>query len=262
MSQPVLFTANDAAPCIGQLHSKKPLVHCLTNSVVQNFTANALLAIQASPAMVPAIEEIEEFSHAADALLVNVGTIEMPSARAMRLAAENACLINLPWVLDPVAFGLMSFRSDVVRSILQYKPSVIRGNPAEILLLAGKQASGRGTDSFSSSHDALPAATDLALQLTTIVAVTGEVDYITDGHTVYAVSGGHVHLTRVTGTGCSLSAIIAAHIASSPQKRLEATAAACWMMKQAGELAAAAPGLGSFASGLLDALSNMSETSL
>lgn len=259
MNTPTPFTAHEALPFIHHLHTKHPLVHCLTNSVVQNFTANVLLAIQASPAMIPAIEEIEDFSHAATALLINVGTVEKHSAQSMLFAAENAHNVGLPWVLDPVAVGVVSFRSNLVRSMLAYKPTVIRGNPSEILYLSGRATTAQGADSLDSSSAALPAAIELAQKHATIVAVTGEVDYITNGQITYAIEGGHVHLTRVTGTGCSLSAMVAAFVGCTPtEHHPQAVATACLMMKKAGEAAATqAQGMGSFAVGLLDALSTL-----
>lgn len=260
MTQATLFTLEDASPHIKRLQEARPLVHCLTNSVVQNFTANVLLAIQASPAMIPAIEEIEDFSRVANALLINVGTIESHSAQSMAFAAQNAHTHGLPWVLDPVAIGIVAFRTELVRSLLPSKPTAIRGNPSEILFLSGQQSSAQGADSYDSSLAALPAARNLARKHQTIIAVTGEVDYITNGDTTYSVPGGDLRLTRVTGTGCSLSAMVAAFIGSADEKHhLEAVATACYMMKKAGEHAASAQGMGSFAVSLLDALSNMGE---
>lgn len=260
MSNAIIYTAQDATTLIKRLRLAGPLVHCLTNYVVQNFTANVLLAIGASPAMLPAIEEVEEFSHSADALLINVGTLEKHTAESMFLAAKNAHAVGLPWVLDPVAIGVAGFRTDLVRSIIPFQPAVIRANPSEILSLADKPALSQGPDSHDASHNALTAARELALKHETIIAVTGEVDYVTNGQKTYAIHGGHINLTRVTGTGCSLSAMVAAFVGSSPQKDyLEATAAACFMMKSAGEQAMGANGLGSFAVLLLDALSTLGD---
>lgn len=260
MIHPTPFTLEEATPHIRHLQTTHPLVHCLTNTVVQNFTANVLLAIQASPAMIPAIEEIEDFSRVASALLINVGTIENHSAQSMLLAAKNARTIGLPWVLDPVAIGIVTFRTELVRSLLPFKPTVIRGNPSEILFLRGEQASAQGADSYDSSLAALPAAQHLAREHQAIVAVTGEVDFITNGETTYSVPGGDVRLTRVTGTGCSLSAMAAAFIGSAKTSdHLAAVATACFMMKKAGENAASAQGMGSFAVSLLDALSTIGE---
>lgn len=260
MISPTPFTVNDAAPHIRHLQTQRPLVHCLTNGVVQNFTANVLLAIHASPAMIPAIEEIQDFSRVANALLINVGTIEKHSAQSMFFAAKNANAVGLPWVLDPVAIGILNFRTELVRSLLPFKPTAIRGNPSEILFLSGKEASAQGADSYDSSLAALPAAEELAREHQTVVAVTGEIDYVTNGEITYAVPGGDLRLTRVTGTGCSLSAMVAAFIGSTHEgNHLEAVATACFMMKKAGEYAANAQGMGSFAVALLDALSTIGE---
>lgn len=252
-----LLLAEQVSPFIKHVRLSNPLVHCITNDVVQNFTANILLAIGASPAMVVAQEEVADFVKVTDSLLINVGTIEKSSAQSMLLAARTAMLVDKPWVLDPVAVGsVLKFRTQVVHSLLSYHPTVIRGNAAEIMALIGHKAQSKGVDSQESTESALTAAKTLADQYQTIVAVTGATDYVTDGKQVYSIAGGDVALTKVTGTGCSLSAMVAAFIANSSD-RLCAAASACYMMKKAAELADKQQGLGSFAVSLLDQLSLM-----
>lgn len=249
------FQATQAIPFINQVQQQRPLVHCMTNDVVQNFTANILLAIGASPAMVIAEEEAASFVTVANSLLINIGTISHNLAKSMLLATAKAKQTQTPWVLDPVAVGAaLSYRSDIAHQLLLFKPTVIRGNASEILALNGQNASGKGTDSQDSTESALNAAKTLAQKYQTIVAITGEVDYVTDSNTVYCITGGDIALTKVTGTGCSLSAMVAAFIASATD-RLSATASACYMMKKAGERANKQQGLGSYAVSLIDQLS-------
>ncbi|MGI4895846.1 MAG: hydroxyethylthiazole kinase, partial [Janthinobacterium lividum] len=124
-----------------------PLVQCLTNSVVQTITANALLAVGASAAMVDNVHEAGDFARIASGVLVNVGTLDDPHAVAMDLAARAAHDVGTAWVLDPVAVGGLEFRTRVARELLQHDPSVIRGNASEVLGLAGAGAGGRGVDS-------------------------------------------------------------------------------------------------------------------
>lgn len=277
-----LFTDAEALDFMRRVRHAKPLVHCLTNDVVQSFTANVLLAVGACPAMVVAEEEAGHFAASADALLVNVGTVRSDTAKSMLLAATSAMKHKRPWVLDPVAVGLLPYRAKVAEKLLELRPAVIRGNAAEIMALCGQSSSARGPDSCESSLKALNAAKNLALRQGCIVAVTGECDFITDGALTYAVKGGHLNLTLVTGVGCSLSAMTAAFAACAGSRsgddtapsgdygeqsanakapggddgeRTAAVAAACLMMKRAGELAAAQRGLGSFAVALLDELS-------
>ncbi|MRT49885.1 hydroxyethylthiazole kinase [Raoultella sp. RIT712] len=230
-----------------------PLVHCMTNDVVQTFTANVLLAIGASPAMVIDPQEAAQFAAIADGLLINVGTLTVDRAEAMRGAALSAQSAGKPWTLDPVAVGALTLRSTFCHELLSLHPAAIRGNASEIMALAGMSAGGRGVDTTDTAAAALPAAQALARQINTIVAVTGELDYITDGQRTRTVSGGDVLMTRVVGTGCALSAVVAASTAM-PGDRLENVAAACGLMKQAGGLAAHGRGPGSFTPAFLDAL--------
>jgi len=235
-------------------HTHSPLVHCMTNDVVQTFTANVLLAIGASPAMVIDDDEAAQFAAIADALLVNVGTLTRDRAQAMRAAVRCAHAQGKPWALDPVAVGALTLRSDFCRELLALKPAAIRGNASEILALAGMSRGGRGVDTTDEAATALPAAQALARQWATIVAVTGEVDYITDGVRITMVTGGDPLMTRVVGTGCALSAVVAASLAL-PGDPMDNVAAACGMMKDAGRVATAnSRGPGSFVAAFVDAL--------
>ncbi|MEC5318666.1 hydroxyethylthiazole kinase [Brenneria populi subsp. brevivirga] len=253
-TRPVDLPAARAAASLTQFHALSPLVHCLTNDVVQSFTANVLLALNASPAMVVDAEEAAQFSALADALLINVGTLERHRADAMLAAVRAANQAGTPWTLDPVAVGGLTFRSGFARELLQLKPAAIRGNASEIMALAGMNAQGRGVDSANDSLSALPAARELALRCSTVVAVTGAVDYVTDGAHDWAVSGGDKIMTRVVGTGCALSAVVAAFCALEGD-RLQHVATACYVMALAGKQAAAqSQGPGSFIPAFLDRL--------
>ncbi|HBH14008.1 MAG TPA: hydroxyethylthiazole kinase [Leclercia adecarboxylata] len=172
----------------------------------------------------------------------------------MRAAIHSANTAGKPWTLDPVAVGALTFRSDFCKELLALRPAAIRGNASEILALAGMSAGGRGVDTTDTAASALPAAQALARQTNAIVAVTGEVDYVTDGLRTQTLTGGDLLMTRVVGTGCALSAVVAASC-SLPGDRLDNIAAACGWMKRAGTLAAAhSKGPGSFAPAFLDAL--------
>ncbi|TKI06705.1 hydroxyethylthiazole kinase [Martelella alba] len=256
------FSGETAAASLAMLRQRAPLVHCLTNDVVQAVTANTLLALGAAPAMVIEPEEAAQFSAMADALLVNIGTLCRERADAMLAAVRSANQAGTPWVLDPVAVGPLAYRTGFARELLGLRPAAIRGNASEILALAGIAARGRGVDSADDSQSALPAAKRLATERQTLVAVTGPVDFITDGEQVWAVNDGHIMMTRVTGTGCALSAVVAAFCAL-PGDRLQHAAAACKVMARAGRLAAGdSSGPGSFAVGFLDRLYRLSEEDL
>ena len=237
-----------------RLRSTNPLVHLLTNEVVQEITANVLLAAGAAPAMIVAEEEAASFVAISGALLVNVGTLYPARLSVMKLAIEAANQAGVPWTLDPVAVGFLDYRTQACRDFQQCKPAAIRGNASEILALAGFAASGRGVDSTAGSDSALAAAKQLATATGAVVAVTGEIDYITDGRETWATPWGHPLMTRVVGTGCALSALVAAFTAQAPN-RLNAVAAACAVAGLCGDRAVAnSRGPGSFKAEFLDAL--------
>ncbi|MEA5104219.1 hydroxyethylthiazole kinase [Pantoea sp. S18] len=254
MKQPDLLSPAQLAHSLQLLRQQAPLVHCMTNDVVQTFTANVLLALQASPAMVIDPEEAAQFAGFADAVLINVGTLTCDRRDAMLAAVQAAQAAGTPWTLDPVAVGALSLRTAFCQQLLSLQPAAIRGNASEILALAHQAIGGRGVDSLHQPDAALSAAQQLARDFNTIVAVTGEVDYVTDGAQTFSIPGGSPLMTRVVGTGCALSAVVAA-FTSLPGDRLQHVAAACRVMSLAGELTARqVAGPGSFVAAFLDTL--------
>ena len=180
----------------------------------------------------------------------SLAAIQAASLAAIQAANHSAT----PWVLDPVAVGGLAYRTDFAHQLLSLKPAAIRGNASEIMALSGLATMGRGVDSVDSSVSALPAARQLALQVQTVVAVTGEVDYITDGLRDFAVTGGDKLMTRVVGTGCALSAVVAAFCALEGD-RLHHVATACRVMSQVGgQVSQQVAGPGSFIPAFLDGL--------
>ena len=252
----------DAFRVLQAVRERGPLVHCMTNVVVAGFTANVLLAVGASPAMVENDQESAEFAGIADALLVNLGTLSAERARAMRLAAAAADAHARPWVLDPVAVGAMTFRTELAAELVQHRPAVVRGNSSEVLSLAGAAGAGRGVDSTVGSEAALEVAQELAGRTGAVVAVSGAVDYVTDGSATLEVHTGHPLMTRVTGVGCALGALVAACCAVEPSRLVAATAATTILTVAAEEAADVSSGPGSFAVALLDALSALDERTL
>jgi hydroxyethylthiazole kinase len=180
----------------------------------------------------------------------------------MHLAADCARALGKPWVLDPVGAGATRLRTETALSLLAHRPGVIRGNGSEILALAGNSGATRGVDSTAGSDAALDAARRLAVDTGSIVAVTGAVDHVTDGEHVRSCANGDVRMTRVTGLGCSLSAITGACLAVEPDPLLAALAA-CAILGVAGELAAeTAPGPGSLQVAILDRLADLDPATL
>jgi hydroxyethylthiazole kinase len=233
---------------------QQPLIHCLTNIVVAQFTANVLLAVGASPAMVENAAESGPFAAVAAAVLVNLGTLSAEREVAMRSAALAAHEHGRPWVLDPVAVGALAHRTVFAAELLELHPTVVRGNASEVMSLAGSSVAGRGVDSLARSEEAVDAATALARARGCVVAVSGSVDYVTDGKDVVAVPGGSRLLTRITGTGCALGALVATFVAVE-NDALFAAAAASAVFKTAGARAARKDPLpGTFAVRLIDQL--------
>lgn len=244
------------------VREQAPLIHNITNFVVMNTTANALLALGASPAMIHATDEVEDFVTVSRALVVNIGTLYSEQVAACKLAAARARAVGVPWILDPVGAGATPYRRSVAAALARLGPNVIRGNGSEILTLAQHAGSGRGVDSVDASDAALAAARRLAVERQTVVAVTGAVDYVTDGTRVAEIHNGHPLMARVTGLGCSATAVIGAFLAVEPEA-FAATVAALAVFGVAGEVAAGwAAGPGSLQVALLDALHTLDEATL
>lgn len=252
---------NDLAAVLENLRKNNPLILSLTNNVVQNITANMLLAVGAAPVMLNDAAECEQLLGAcANGLLVNVGTLSLPQTELMRNAVDAAHAAGLPWVLDPVAVGLLRFRTEFCHELLAMRPTLIRGNASEIMALAGEAAGGRGTDATEESSAAVQSARKLAQQCGCTVLVTGPVDYVTDGERVLALGNGDPLMTRVTGVGCAMGALAAACVAAAPDAFTGAAACAA-ILGIAGERAAArCPRPGSFAAALLDELDALTPT--
>ena len=239
------------------LRETAPLVHCLTNTVAQTITANALLAVGAAPAMVDAPQEAGDFAAVASAVLVNVGTVHERTAEAMRLAVRSAGTAGTPWVLDPVAVGALAYRTALAEELVTLRPTVVRGNASEVMALAGSGAGGRGVDSTAGADDAELAASGLARRTGGVVAVSGVVDLLTDGSRTMRVGGGSALLTRTTGAGCALGALVAAYLAVTADPLTGAVAAHAHVALAAERAAATAAGPGTFAAAWLDALDSV-----
>jgi hydroxyethylthiazole kinase len=239
---------------LARLRDTGPLVHCITNYVAMDVTANALLAIGASPAMVHAREEAADFAGISRALVINIGTLSPPWVEAMEMAVDRAVALGTPWVLDPVGAGATPYRTGVAGDLARRKPTVIRGNASEILTLAGEVGGAKGVDSTRTPEEAREAAAELARSLGCVIAVTGPVDHVTDGTRTLSVHHGHEMMTRVTALGCALAGVTGAFLAVEPDP-LHAAAYALAFFGLAGEMAASGSiGPGTLRVRLMDAL--------
>lgn len=249
-----MFEVGEIWSTVQRVRGEAPLIQNITNYVAMDVTANALLAFGASPAMVHAEEEVEAFVAISGALVVNIGTLSPAWVTAMERAVDRAVSLEKPWVLDPVGAGATPYRTGVARTLAGRKPSVVRGNASEILTLAGEVGGTRGVDSTRGADEASGIARELARGLGCVVAVTGEVDYVTDGVRTLAVHHGHEMMTRVTALGCALTGVTGAFLAVEPDPLL-ASAYALAVFGLAGEMAASgAIGPGTLRTRLLDAL--------
>jgi hydroxyethylthiazole kinase len=244
-----------AAENLAALREKKPLIHNITNFVVMNYTANALLAMGASPVMAHAENEVEDMVSLAGALVLNIGTLTEDWIAAMIKAGRKATALSTPIILDPVGSGATALRTNSAKKIIAAAAvSVIRGNASEILSLRHENSKTKGVDSVHAVDDAAATAKILAQELNTTLAITGPVDLVTDGRRVVRISNGHPLMGYVTGTGCTATAAIGAFLAVD-RDPVSATATALAFFGLAGEAAAEkASAPGSFMIQLLDAL--------
>ena len=248
---------------IAAVRSKSPLVHNITNYVVMNNTANALLAIGASPVMAHWKDEMEEMTAIAGALVINIGTLDTEWIEGMKTAGIAASRRGTPIVLDPVGAGATSQRTNAAWEIINLcHPTIIRGNGSEIMALLDASSKSKGVDSSASSEDALAAARKLASETGAVVVISGETDYITNGTDVNTVEGGHPIMTSVTGMGCTSTALVGAFAAVESDPMIAATAAMAVMSLVGEKAAASARGNGSMQMHFLDELYNLNSETL
>lgn len=244
---------------IQRIRNEAPLVHNITNYVVMNQTANALLALGASPVMAHAPEEVEEMVSLASALVLNMGTLSSGWVEAMMLAGRMAKSHRIPIVFDPVGSGATAYRTRTARMILdELRPEILRGNASEIRSLVQEESATKGVDSVHGPEDVLEEGRNLSRAYGCVVSISGPIDIVVNDEVTYEVRGGHPIMTRVTGMGCTATAITAAFASVNPSS-LQAAVHGMQAMAVAGELAGnQSQGPGSFTSAFIDALSALS----
>ncbi|MCW8347472.1 hydroxyethylthiazole kinase [Vibrio sp. ZSDZ65] len=235
-----------------QVRENKPLVVNITNFVAMNNTANALLAVGASPIMAHSKQEMAEMMAFAGALVINIGTIDSVWRPGMFFAVEQANLHDKTVVLDPVGCGASQLRTSTARQLAEAaKYLIIRGNASEIIAMAGEQGHNKGVDALDSSEAALNAAKSLVDAYQCSVVISGKTDYIVSPNSTIALNNGHEMMPYVTAMGCSLSAVTGAFAAVGDHTG----GAAAAVFGVAGEIAAEqSNGPGSLQLNLLDAL--------
>jgi hydroxyethylthiazole kinase len=241
--------ADIAADVVARIRARAPRVHCITNSVAQQYTANMLLAAGAVPSMTISADEIGAFVAGADAVLFNLGTFDRERRAAIETAIAAAENKRLPWLVDPVFIDRSLARAEFARTLIARRPSVVRLNQAEFAALSGHKADGEAVARFAQGHE-------------TIVALTGDVDMVSDGRRRIAIANGDPLMGLVTAMGCASAAFVCAALAVEQDAWL-ATLAAVAAFGVAGELAAQrAQGPGSFATGIIDALHALDRSAL
>jgi len=241
--------ADIAADVLARMRDRAPRVHCITNTVAQNYTANMLLAAGAVPSMTISPDEIVSFVAGADSLLVNLGTFDEERRRAIAVALDAAATARMPWVLDPVFIDRSPGRAAFARELLARGPTTVRLNAAEFAPLFG-------------GGPADEAATQVAKACSTVVAMTGDNDIVTDGSKRAVIANGDPLMALVTGMGCAGSALVCAALAVETDAWL-ATSAALIALGVAGEVAAEAThGPGRFAGWIIDALHTLDRAAL
>lgn len=237
-----------------------PLVHNITNLVVMNNTANALLALGASPVMAHSKNEVADMAKIASALVLNMGTLTHEWVEAMLIAGQTAREHGVPIVFDPVGVGATPYRSVAAKQIIETcKPDIIRGNASEIIALRNDNITTKGVDSTASSESASQTAIELAQATNSVVVVSGETDYITDGNNTCLIKNGDPMMESVTGMGCTCTAVVAAFAAIN-KDFAEAATHAMAVVGIAGERAVAySRGPGSLQMNFLDELYGLNE---
>lgn len=247
MHAPVEF-ADIAADVLARIRTRAPRVHCITNSVAQQYTANMLLAAGAVPSMTISPEEIGAFVAGADALLINLGTFDIERKSAIEVALGVAAERGMPWLLDPVFIERSPARARFAHELVSRRPAVVRLNQAEFAAISNDEAADAPAR-FARAH-------------ATVVALTGKVDVVDDGGRRMTIANGDPLMALVTAMGCAGSALICAALAVEADAWL-ATIAALAAFGVAGEVAAAeARGPGSFSIAVVDALHGLDRTTL
>jgi hydroxyethylthiazole kinase len=259
--------ASTASALLAMLREKKPLVHQITNYVTVNDCANAVLALGASPIMADDLDEVAEIVALSAALVLNIGTLNRRTIASMVAAGKKANTLKIPVVLDPVGAGASTLRNQTTRQLLeQVRMTVVRGNMSEIRFISGLDASTKGVDAseadiVGSSQKGEQIAQALAQKLGCVVAITGAIDYVSDGTHTARIANGHPLLASITGAGCMSTALIGA-FSGSTSNYFEAAVSGILCMGIAGEMAyqvAGDRGTGSFRTALIDSIGKLDQ---
>lgn len=240
-----------------RIRQERPLVHCISNYVTLNDVANAILASGASPAMCEHPSEAGDFARLASALYINLGTLTDEQYQAMLAMTGAVREQGTPVIIDPVACGVIPRKVELYRRVLEEgRPSILKGNHAEIMSLAGIESRACGVDSLETGAGLDEDYRALARRDQLVVAATGSTDLVTDGRRSARSNNGSPLFAAITGSGCMLGGVIAACAASHPQDQWLAALTGLLAFNIAGEIAedASGPRPMAFRSALIDSL--------
>lgn len=257
------------------VHEKTPLVHCITNYVTVNDVANILLACGGSPIMADDEKDAVEITSLCNALVINIGTLNDRTIATMLKTGKRANELSHPVFLDPVGAGASKLRTDTTFKLLEeVKFAVIRGNISEIKTVYKGSGTTKGVDADISDavtennlDETISFAKELSSRTNAVIAITGAIDIVADSNKAYIIRNGHKMMSKVTGTGCMLTAVIAAYCAANPDNHLDAAAAAVSAFGLCGELAYEKTvkndaGTSSYRTYLIDAMSKLDAETL
>lgn len=256
------------------VRAKTPLVHNITNYVTVNDVANVLLAAGGSPIMSDDADDVEDITSICGGLNINIGTLNKNTIPSMFLAGRKANALGHIVLLDPVGAGASRLRTDTANRLMrEVRFDAVRGNISEIKTLCTGSGTTKGVDADAvdavmeaNLDDGVALVKAFARQAGCIIAVTGAIDLVSDGERCWCIRNGRPEMSRITGTGCQLSALTTAFLVANPGHKLEAAAAAVCTMGLAGEIAWAnmQPGDGNstYRNRIIDAIFNMTGDAL
>ena len=238
-----------------------PLIHHIANYVTVSACADVTKCFGASPVMADAVEEVQEMTNIANALVLNIGTLNSNIIESMKVAGKQANKKQIPVVLDICGVGATTFRNDKAKELLEsIKITVLKGNASEIATIAGLETQTKGVDAGAVETNITDLAKNLATKLNVVVVITGVEDIVSDGKDTYVIKNGCSTMGDIVGTGCMSSSIVGTFCAIEKDYAL-ACVSALVCFEICAELAnKESCGLGNFKVKLFDKVLSLNET--
>ena len=260
--------------CLEAVHASTPLIHNITNYVTVNDVANALLACGGSPIMSDEPMDVYDITSICGGLNINIGTLNERSIEAMTVAGARSRTLGHMILLDPVGAGASRLRTTTAQTIVNtIRPDIIRGNISEIKTLAKGSGTTKGVDADAADtvteenlDEMVSFVKNFAAKVNAVIAITGAIDLVADANVCYVIRNGRPEMSRITGTGCQLSAVATAYAVANPENKVDAVAAAVCLMGLAGEIGWSrmqeGDGNSTYRNRIIDAIFNMDSKTL